>query len=259
MGLEGRVALVTGGSRGIGRAIAVALAEDGAAVAVNYRKDGDAANEVVAQIEGKGGRARAYQASVASLDEVQAMVERVIADFGHVDILVNNAGISNRGGLVATTTLDDLERVMDTIALGSHHASQAPLPSMRERPRGDIVMISSQSAISTDPHTGPYNMAKAAQEALAFTLAKEEATNGIRVNVVVPGLANTDLGRRIVKGGMGIDDIHDLNPRFPLGRVCEPEDVANAVRFLVSDAGDIITGQRLVVDGGGFQQVCVAG
>src|ERR1700730_3798653 len=251
MGLEGRVALVTGGSRGIGRAIAVALAEDGAAVAVNYRKDGDAANEVVAQIEGKGGRARAYQASVASLDEVQAMVERIIADFGHVDILVNNAGISNRGGLVATTTLDDLERVIDTIALGSHHASQAVLPSMRERPRGDIIMISSQSALSTDPHTGPYKMAKAGQEAVALTLAKEEAANGIRANIVVPGLTNTDLGRRIAKG-MGLADIHELNPRFPLGRVVEPEDVAATVRFLVSDAGELITGQRIVVDGGGL-------
>ena len=251
MGLEGRVALVTGGSRGIGRAIAVALAADGAAVAVNYRKDTAAADEVVVEIEGKGGRAGAYQASVAALDEVQAMVGRVVADFGHVDILVNNAGISNRGGLVATTTLDDLERVMDTIALGSHHASQAVLPGMRERPRGDIIMISSQSALSTDPHTGPYNMAKAAQEALALTLAKEEAANGIRVNIVVPGLTNTDLGRRIAKG-MGLDDIHDLNPRFPLGRVVEPEDVANMVRFLVSDAGEQITGQRIVVDGGGL-------
>ena len=252
MTLDGRVALVTGGSRGIGRGIVLGLAGDGCAVAVNYRKNEDAANETVAAVEKIGGTARAYQASVASYDEASAMVERVIADFGILSILVNNAAISNRGSPVATTTLDDLERVMDTIALGSHHLSQLVLPSMREQPRGDIIMISSQSAISTDPHSGPYNMAKAAQEALAFTLAKEEATNGIRVNVVVPGLANTDLGRRIVKGGMGIDDIHDLNPRFPLGRVCEPEDVANAVRFLVSDAGDIITGQRLVVDGGGF-------
>ena len=134
MGLEGRVALVTGGSRGIGRAIAEALGDDGAAVAVNYRKDEAAAAEVVARIEGKGGRARAYQASVAVLDEVQEMVGRVVADFGHVDILINNAGISNRGSLVASTTLDDLERVMDTVALGSHHASQAVLPSMREQP-----------------------------------------------------------------------------------------------------------------------------
>jgi 3-oxoacyl-[acyl-carrier protein] reductase len=252
MSLDGRVALVTGGSRGIGRAIAVGLAADGARVAVNYRKAEEAAAGVVAEIEQKGGKAAAYQASVASYDESQAMVERVLADFGHVDILVNNAGISNRGGTVATTTLDDLERVMDTIALGSHHLSQLVLPSMREQPRGDIVMISSQSAVSTDPHAGPYNMAKAAQEALAFTLAKEEAGHGIRVNVVVPGLSNTDLGRRLAKG-MGVEDIHDLNPRFPLGRVCEPEDVADAVRFLVSARAEIMTGQRLVVDSGGFR------
>ncbi len=253
MGLEGRVALVTGGGRGIGRGIAIGLAADGAAVAVNYRKDEDAARATVADIEGKGGRARAYQASVASLEEVQVMVGQVMADFGHVDILVNNAGISNRGGTVATTTLEDLERVMDTIALGSHHASQAVLPSMREQPRGDIIMISSQSALSTDPHTAPYSMAKAAQEVLALTLAKEEAANGIRVNIVVPGLANTDLGRRIAKG-MGVADIHELNPRFPLGRVCEPEDVAATVRYLVSDAASLVTGQRIVVDGGGLSR-----
>jgi 3-oxoacyl-[acyl-carrier protein] reductase len=252
MSLDGRVALVTGGSRGIGRAIALGLAEDGARVAVNYRKAEEAAAGVVSEIEQKGGKAVAYQASVASYDESQAMVERVLADFGHVDILVNNAGISNRGGTVATTTLDDLERVMDTIALGSHHLSQLVLPSMREQPRGDIIMISSQSAVSTDPHAGPYNMAKAAQEALAFTLAKEEAGHGIRVNVVVPGLSNTDLGRRLAKN-MGVEDIHDLNPRFPLGRVCEPEDVADAVRFLVSARAEIMTGQRLVVDSGGFR------
>jgi NAD(P)-dependent dehydrogenase (short-subunit alcohol dehydrogenase family) len=94
-------------------------------------------------------------------------------------------------------------------------------------------------------------MAKAAQEALALTLAKEEASNGIRANIVVPGLTNTDLGRRIAKG-MGLEDIHELNPRFPLGRVVEPEDVAATVRFLVSDAGELITGQRIVVDGGGL-------
>src|ERR1700681_888270 len=111
MGLEGRVALVTGSSRGIGRAIALALAEDGAAVAVNYRKDEESARSAVAAIEAKGGRASSYQASVASLEEVQIMVGQIVADFGHVDLLVNNAGISNRGSLVASTTLEDLERV----------------------------------------------------------------------------------------------------------------------------------------------------
>ena len=235
MSLDGRVALVTGGGRGIGRAVSLGLAADGARVAVNFRKDEESAKGTVAAIEAAGGSAAAYQASVASYEEDAAMVDQVLSDFGHVDILVNNAGITNRGTPVAKTEVEELERLMATMAFGSHHMSQLVLPSMREQPRGDIVMISSQSAVTTDPYGGPYNMAKAAQEALAFTLAKEEARSGIRVNVVVPGLANTDMGRRLVKAAMKVDDIHELNARFPLGRVCEPEDVADAVRFLVGD------------------------
>ncbi len=252
MSLEGRVAIVTGGGRGIGRAISLGLAADGAQVAVNFRKDEEAAEETVAAIGSTGGKASAYRGSVASYDEASGVVDRVLSDFGHIDILVNNAGITNRGAPVGKTPVEELERVMATIALGSHHMSQLVLQSMREQPRGDIVMISSQSAVTADPYGGPYNMAKAAQEALAFTLAKEEARSGIRVNVVVPGLSNTDMGRRLVKAAMKVDEIHELNARFPLGRVCEPEDVADAVRFLVGAGGSNITGQRLVVDGGGF-------
>jgi 3-oxoacyl-[acyl-carrier protein] reductase len=252
MSLRGRVAIVTGGGRGIGRAVSLGLAADGATVAVNYRKDEEAAARTVADINGADGTAAAYQASVASYDEAGAMVDRVISDFGHVDLLVNNAGITNRGAPVAKTPVEELERVVATMAFGSHHMCQLVLPSMRGEPRGDIIMVSSQSAIKADPYGGPYNMAKAAQESLAFTLAKEEARSGIRVNVVVPGLSNTDMGRRLVKAAMKVDDIHELDGRFPLGRVCEPEDVADAVRFLVGAGGSNITGQRLVVDGGGF-------
>ncbi len=252
MSLQGRVAIVTGGGRGIGRAISLRLAADGASVAVNYRKDEESAQATVDSIKSAGGEAAAFQGSVSSYEDATTVVDNVISQFGHVDILVNNAGITNRGAPVAKTPVEELERVIGTMAMGSHHMSQLVLPSMREQPRGDIIMISSQSAVKADPYGGPYNMAKAAQEALAFTLAKEEARSGIRVNVVVPGLSNTDMGRRLVKAAMKVDDIHDLDGRFPLGRVCEPEDVANAVGFLVSDGGSNITGQRLVVDGGGF-------
>ena len=252
MSLEGRVAIVTGGGRGIGRAVSLGLAADGATVAVNYRKDEAAAKQTVSDIEAAGGRAGAYQASVASFDEASAMVEQILADFGHVDILVNNAGVTNRGTPVAMTPVEELDRVIGTMAFGSHHMSQLVLASMRERPRGDVIMISSDSAVQCNPYAANYNMAKAAQEALAFTLAKEEARNGIRVNVVVPGLSNTDMGRRLVKAAMKVDEIHDLDQRFALGRVVEPEDTANVVRFLVSDAASHVTGQRIVVDGGGF-------
>src|SRR5690606_4822207 len=131
MSLSGRVALVTGGGRGIGKAISLALAQDGAAVAVNYRRDEETARETVAEIERAGGRAKAYSASVEDWDADQAMVEAVIADFGHIDILVNNAGIASRGQSVADTDPAEMERVVRTHAFGPHYLSKLVLPSMR--------------------------------------------------------------------------------------------------------------------------------
>ncbi len=251
MSLAGRVALVTGGSRGIGRAISLALAEDGADVAVNYRKDDAAAKETVAAIESLGRKARAYSASVDSLEACQTMVEAVVKDFGFVDILVNNAGIASRGQTVKNTDPAEFERVVRTHAFGAWYLSHSVIPSMRTRPRGDIVMISSVATLSHAGGGAPYNMGKAALEALAFTLSKEEKKNGIRVNVVAPGLVETEMGRRLVKGAMGVDDIRKLDAMSPFGRVCQPEDVANAVRFLVSDRASYITGEKLNVYGGG--------
>ncbi|MCU1450048.1 MAG: hypothetical protein JWP02_2218 [Acidimicrobiales bacterium] len=250
MTLEGRVALVTGGSRGIGRGIALALAADGADVAVNYRKDEESAQQTVADIEGLGRRAAAYRASIDSVEEDQAMVDGVLDAFGHVDILVNNAGIASRGQTVADTDPAELMRVVGTHALGAHHVTRMLLPQMRKQQRGDIVMISSVATRENAAGGAPYNMAKAALEALAMTLAREERTNGIRVNVVAPGLVDTEMGRRLVKGAMGVNDIRTLDKGMPFGRVCAPEDVAEVVRFLVSDAGDYVTGQRVYVDGG---------
>ena len=250
MTLEGRVALVTGGSRGIGRAIALALAADGADVAVNYRRDDEAAKQTVADIEDLGRKAAAYQASVDVVEEDEAMAAHVLADFGHVDILVNNAGIASRGRTVADTDPAELTRVVGSHALGAHHLCRLLVPQMREQPRGDVVMISSIATRDNAGGGAPYNMAKAALEALAFTLAKEERKRGIRVNVVAPGLVDTEMGRRLVKGAFGIQDIRQLDESMPFGRVCAPEDVAEMVRFLVSDAAAYVTGQRVYLDGG---------
>jgi NAD(P)-dependent dehydrogenase (short-subunit alcohol dehydrogenase family) len=250
MTLDGRVALVTGGSRGIGRAIALALAADGADVAVNYRKDDEAANKAVSDIESLGRRAAAFRASVDSVEEDQAMVDAALEVFGHVDILVNNAGIASRGNTVADTDPAELARVVGTHALGAHHVTRMLLPQMRKQARGDVIMISSVATRENAAGGAPYNMAKAALEALAMTLAREERSKGIRVNVVAPGLVDTEMGRRLVKGAMGVDDIRTLDKGMPFGRVCAPEDVAEVVRFLVSDAGEYVTGQRLYVDGG---------
>jgi NAD(P)-dependent dehydrogenase (short-subunit alcohol dehydrogenase family) len=251
MRLDGRVALVTGGSRGIGRAIALALAGDGADVAINYRRDEEAAKQTVADIEGLGRRGAAYRASIDSLEEDEAMASAALADFGHVDILVNNAGIASRGLTVTDTDPAELVRVVGSHALGAHHLCRLLVPQMRERPRGDVIMISSVATRENAGGGAPYNMAKAALEALAMTLAKEERKRGIRVNVVAPGLVDTEMGRRLVKGALGIQDIRQLDETMPFGRVCAPEDVAEVVRFLVSDAGHYITGQRIYVDGGG--------
>jgi 3-oxoacyl-[acyl-carrier protein] reductase len=253
--LEGRVALVTGGGRGIGRGIARALAEGGADVAVGYRRDEAAAAAAVKDIEGLGRRARAYAADMASPAEVDAMVTAAVADFGFVDILVNNAGVASRGRAVADTDADEVERLLRTHAVGAHAACRAVLPSMRTRPRGDIVMLSSVITRDPPPNGAPYAMAKAALEILAATLAKEERRHGIHVNVVAPGLVDTDMGRRLARATFGTDDMRALDAAFPFGRVCTPEDVAAVVRFVVSPAASYITGEVLRVDGGGSRTV----
>jgi 3-oxoacyl-[acyl-carrier protein] reductase len=247
-GLEGRVALVTGGGRGIGAAICLGLAADGADVAVNYRRSADDAAEVVRAIEALGRRAIAVAAPVDDPDADQAMVQQVVEELGGIDLLVHNAGIASRGQAVAATHPDEVLRLLNTHAIGPHHLTRLALPHIRQAPRGDIVFISSVATRAMAAMGAPYNMAKAAMEALAFTLAKEEVGNGVHVNVVAPGLVRTEMGRRLVQA-FGAD-IDNLDPASPFGRVCRPEDVADVVRYLVSDAAGYLTGQRLYVDGG---------
>ncbi len=253
MSLAGRVALVTGGGRGIGRAISLGLAADGADVAVNYRKDQASAEETVAEIEGLGRRAAAFEASVDDLEADRRMVEAVLERFGHVDLLVHNAGLASQGRSVLKTDPAELERVVRTHAFGPHHLSQLVLPSMRSRPRGDIVMISSIATRYYNAGGAPYNMGKAAMEALAYTLAKEERRHGIHVNIVAPGLVETEMGRRLMRATAGVEDLRKLDPSMPFGHVCTPEEVSDVVRFLVSEGARYLTGERIQVDGGGLR------
>ena len=249
--LDGRVALVTGGGRGIGRGISELLASEGAAVAVNYRRDQEAADATVAAIEAAGGVARAYQASVDDAEQDARMVDAVVADLGAIDLLVNNGGVASRGNAVADTDPAEVARVIGTHAIGPHHLCRLVLPSMRTRPRGDIVMVSS---VATSHHAGkgaPYNMGKAALEALAFTLAKEERRHGIHVNVVAPGLVDTDMGKRLAQAMTGVTDIRALDATSPFGHVCQPIDVARVVLWLCSEGAGYVTGQRIECDGGG--------
>lgn len=248
MSLQGRVALVTGASRGIGRAIALGLAADGADVAVNYRREDVEAEKVVAEIKRLGRKAAAYKASVDVFEEDAAMLDRVKADLGPISILINNAGIASRGNTIADTDPAEMARVVGVHAFAPFYLSKLVLPQMRGEKRGDIIMISSVATLSWAPRGAPYNMGKAAEEALAYTLAKEERPHNIYVNVVAPPLTDTDMGQRLAKS-RGVAEIHDLDKTAPFGHVCAPGDIANVVRYLVSEKNTYVSGEKITVHG----------
>ena len=252
--LQGKVALVTGGGRGIGRSISLLLAQHGASIAVNYRRDKESAETTVADIIAAGGMATAHQGSTDDPVQNTALVAEVLAQYSVIDILVLNAGIASRGKSVAETEAEELWRLVATHALGPHQLCRDVLPSMRTRGRGDIIFISSVATNSMSANGAPYNMGKAAQEALASTLAKEEREHGIHVNVVAPGLVETDMGLRLARAMTGqreMQDLRSLDAAAPFGRVCQPEDVANIVLWFCSAEAGYVTGQRIEVDGGG--------
>jgi 3-oxoacyl-[acyl-carrier protein] reductase len=252
--VEDRVALVTGGGRGIGRGISELLAAEGATIAVNYRRDADAAADTVAAIRAAGGDASAFQASVDDADACASMIDAVVSEFGRLDILVCNAGIASRGNSVADTDPAEMMRVVAAHAFGPHHLARLAVPHLRTRDRGDIVMISSAATSNYSANGAPYSMGKAAMEALAFTLAKEERAHGIHVNVVAPGLVETEMGVRLARsftGNRDLADLRSLDAAAPFGRVCQPLDVANVVLWLCSQGAGYITGQRIVCNGGG--------
>ncbi len=249
--LRGRIALVTGGGRGIGRSISMALGAAGSDVALSYRRDEAAALSTVEDLRKEGVRAKAYCAHLEVESECESLVDQVNTDLGHADILVNNAGIASRGLSVAETNAAEVEKVMQIHAFAAHTICRMLIPQMRHAERADIVMIS--SATTSDPiaNGAPYNMAKAALEILAYTIAREERDHGIRANVVAPGLVDTEMGRRLMRARAGILDIGELDDVSPFGHVCQPEEIANLVRFLVSAENSYMTGTRILCNAGG--------
>jgi len=250
MSLVGRCALVTGGHHGIGRAIALGLAEDGADVAITYRNHPDEAQACLEAIREQGRRGFAVRAALDRPEELEAAADAVLAEFGPIDILVHNAGLDFPGAGVVDTEEVELDRLMRINAYAPHQLSRRLLPAMRARPRGDIVILSSVVTRIRGAGYAPYAMSKAAVEAFASVLAKEERAHGIHVNVVAPGLVETEMGQRYVDAISETGDMRSLDAVVPYGRVCQPEQVADVVRFLVSEGASYLNGQRIYVDGG---------
>ena len=244
MTLVGKVALVTGGSRGIGRAVALKLAENGADVAINYAGNTAAAEEVKAAIEKMGRKAMLVQGSVADTDGVQALVNQVVKELGRLDILINNAGIT-RDGLLMRMKEADWDAVLETNLKGVFNCSKAVMRTMMKQKSGRIV--NTASVLGEMGNAGQANYAAAKAGVIGFTksLAKEVASRGITVNAVAPGFIATDMTKVLTD-----DQKAEMARSIPLGRAGQPEDVANAVLFLVSDEAAYITGQVLNVDGG---------
>lgn len=249
-----RVALVSGGGRGIGRAVSLALAEDGCDVAVNYRKDVDAAGQTVKEIEALGRRAVAVAGNVGSWDDCVSMVEQAVEALGPISILVHNGGIASRGNSVVDTDPDEFDRVVKTHLYGGFYLSKLCVPHMVDAGgRGDIVMISSVATDGLAANSSPYNAGKSGLEAVAYGLAKEVQRHGIHVNIVAPGLVATDMGDRLTKAMTGgkAATADALDAGAPFGHVCRPEEVADVVRWLCSDGARYVHGVRIRVDGGG--------
>ncbi|MFS8500552.1 MAG: 3-oxoacyl-[acyl-carrier-protein] reductase [Caldicoprobacter sp.] len=244
MELEGKTALVTGASRGIGRAIALYLAELGAQVAVNYSSSEQRALEVVEAIKGKGGRAIAIKADVSNPQEVEAMFDRVLEEFGDLDILVNNAGIT-RDGLLIRMKQEDWDAVLDINLKGVYNCSKAAAKIMVRRRKGKIINISSVVGVAGNAGQANYAAAKAGVIGFSKAIARELAPRNIQVNVVAPGFIETDMTAALPETIR-----QEMLKQIPLGRYGDPMDVAYVVGFLASDKSQYITGQVIHVDGG---------
>jgi 3-oxoacyl-[acyl-carrier protein] reductase len=243
-GLEGRVALVTGASRGIGKAIALRLGEEGCDVAVNYHRSRAAAEEVVATIQGGGRRAMAVGADVASPDEVESMVRTVTEGLGPIDVLVNNAGIHQH--LKSWEMVpEDWQRIIDVNLTGAYLASRLVGPRMAERGWGRIVNIGSVVAMSGTDHEAHYAASKAGLHGLTKSMALELSPMGVTVNVVAPGWISTDMTADATP-----EEMAEALREIPMGRLGEPGEIASVVAYLASQEASYVTGQVVHVNGG---------
>ena len=242
--LEGKIAVVTGASRGIGRAIAIRLAGEGATVVINYNGSKEKAEEVKQEIEGAGGKAAVCQCNVADFDQCQAFIQKVIDEFERIDILVNNAGIT-RDGLLMKMSEEDFDQVIETNLKGAFHTIRFASRQMLRQKSGRIINLSSVVGVTGNAGQANYAASKAGVIGLTKSAARELASRGITVNAIAPGFIETDmtsvLSEKVKEGAAA---------GIPLGAFGKPEDVAAAAAFLASDEAGYITGQVLHGDGG---------
>jgi len=244
--LKGRTALITGSSRGIGRAIAERMAEAGARVVVSSRKL-DACEEVVAGIRKAGGEAIAVACNISNKDELASLVDQSRKAFGKIDVLVCNAAVNPHYGTTQDIPDSAFEKVLDCNIRSNHWLCQMVIPEMAERGDGAVLIVSSIGGLKGSASLGTYGLSKAADMALARNLAVEWGPRNVRVNCIAPGLVRTDFARALWENP---ETYKQATQRYPLRRIGEPDEIAGTAIFLASQAGSFITGQTIVVDGG---------
>lgn len=240
--LNGKTAVVTGGSRGIGKSICLEFASEGADVAFLYAGNKEKAEETLAELQAKGVRAKAYMCSVADVGEVKKTFAAIAAEFGRIDILVNNAGIT-RDKLAVMMTAEEFCQVIDINLTGAFNCIHSALPAMMKNKSGKIVNISSVSGLTGNPGQINYSAAKAGLVGMTKTVAKEYASKGITCNAIAPGFVETDMTS-------AFRDNERILQTIPLGRFAKPEEIARLAVFLSSSASDYITGEVVRIDGG---------
>ena len=242
--LKNKVALVTGASRGIGRATAIKLASYGATVIVNYQGSKEKAEEVVNTILANGGQAESYGCDVSDFESCGNMIGEIIKKYGHLDILVNNAGIT-RDGLLMKMSEEDFEKVINVNLKGAFHTIRHASRYFLKQRSGSIINISSVSGVSGNAGQANYSAAKAGLIGLTKSVAKELGSRGIRVNAVAPGFIETDMTDAMPESAK-----EAIKGQITMGRIGTPDDIAGVVAFLASDAASYVTGQTIAVDGG---------
>ncbi|MCC5808857.1 MAG: SDR family oxidoreductase [Ectothiorhodospiraceae bacterium] len=244
--LKGKVAVITGSSRGIGRSIAEVYARHGAKVVISSRKP-EPCQEVAEAIKAEGGEALAIPCHIGRKEELQALVDKTMEAWGRIDILVCNAATNPVYGSMAEITEDAFDKIMDTNVKSTWLLCNMVLPQMAERKDGSVILLSSIAGLRGSLTIGTYGMSKAAEAGLARNLALEWGPSNIRVNAIAPGLVKTDFAKALWEDK---DRLQRVESRTPLRRIGEPEDIAGVALFLGSKAGAYVTGQTIVADGG---------